>query len=386
MTATGWENFEEPNIIVRITTPSDPLQNSDAYPCLRQGYSGPTAEALRHSDSPMTLFFFFMPVHIAACSNEYYRKTLSLRVGDAYARYKSKRRRKPELQRKTRRDIQHEMKPIMPHELCRFVGLLVARTIAPNREKMSNHWKAVDVGAVSRRCFGLVLSRDRFLEISRNLHFNPNSDPRASTDRAWKIRKIVEVLQPTFSRGYEPPSQLAFDEAVLPSRLSFNKMRVYLKEVGHEAFHALQCGHRVLHSLTNCDYDVVMVHMNRFEVYCGKKQHPSDAHKQDMKSGPLQPWETCLKCTVLKQENKCKQVIEKKKSRPKTIQRGSFKVSTSTHVPGMKAISWWGSRPAHFLCTGSSADVDVVLRQDGSIQVEVPCPRAVKDYHTFMGE
>ncbi|GMF40133.1 unnamed protein product [Phytophthora fragariaefolia] len=201
MVDRGREDIEEPNLDVRITTPYDPPQNSDAYPGLRQGYSGPTAEVHRHGDSPMALFFFFMHVvlwqHIAACSNEYHNEMLPLRVGNAYARYKSKRRRNPELSRKSRRDIQHEMevmKPIMPHELCRFIGLLVAKTIAPNREKLSNHWKTVDVGAISRGCFGSMLSLDRFTEISRNLHFNPNSDPRASTDRAWKICNPAHVF------------------------------------------------------------------------------------------------------------------------------------------------------------------------------------------------
>jgi hypothetical protein len=237
MTSSGWEDVEEPDIRATIMTPYETLNSTGAYPGLRQGYSGPTAEALRHGDSPVALFFFFMPVvlwqHIAACSNEYHREMLPLRVDEAFLRYKKRRQRNEELPRKTRRDIQHDMevmKPIMPHELCRFIGLLVARTIAPNREKLSNHCKAVDVGAISRGCFGSVLSSNRFMEVSRNLHFNPNSDRPASTDRAWKIRKVVEVLQRTFARGYVAPSHLAFDEAVLPSRSSFNKMRVYMKD------------------------------------------------------------------------------------------------------------------------------------------------------------
>ncbi|GMG17935.1 unnamed protein product [Phytophthora fragariaefolia] len=90
-----------------------------------------------------------------------------------------------------------------------------------------------DEGAISRGSFGSVLRRDRFMEISRNLHFNPNNDPRAQTDSAWKIRKVVEVLQKTFARGYVAPSHLAFDEAILPSRSSFNKMRVYMKDKPH---------------------------------------------------------------------------------------------------------------------------------------------------------
>ncbi|POM69329.1 Hypothetical protein PHPALM_14397 [Phytophthora palmivora] len=196
--------------------------------------------------------------HIAACSNEYQREMLPDRVDGAYQRYRKKRRRDTELPRKTRRDIQHDMetmKPVVNHELCRFVGLLVARTIAPNREKLSNHWKTQHV------------------------------------DRALKIHKVVEVLQRTFAQGYVCPSHLAFDEAFLPSRSSFNKMRVYMKDKPHKLGY-------------------------------------------------------------------CKEVIEKKKTRPSSILRGFFIMAS---------------------------DIDRVVCQDGADQVEVPCPRVIKDYHAFMG-
>ncbi|EGZ27574.1 hypothetical protein PHYSODRAFT_434439, partial [Phytophthora sojae] len=131
--------------------------------------------------SPLALFFYFMPVvlwqHIAACSNEYHREVLPLRAGGAYLSYKNKRRLNPKLPRKTKRDIPYEMegmKLILPHKLCRWVGLLVARMIAPNRAKPSNHWKTTDEGAISRGRFGSVLARDRLMEISRNLQFKSN--------------------------------------------------------------------------------------------------------------------------------------------------------------------------------------------------------------------
>ncbi|POM73703.1 Hypothetical protein PHPALM_9429 [Phytophthora palmivora] len=73
----------------------------------------------------------------------------------------------------------------------------------------------------------------------------------------------------------------------------------------------------------------------------------------------------------------CKQVIEKKKTRPEAIPRGSCKISRSKLVPDMKAISWWDSRPVHFLCTGGSTEMDRVVRQDCGEQVEVPCPRSL---------
>ncbi|GMF35149.1 unnamed protein product [Phytophthora fragariaefolia] len=176
MSATGWEDVEEPDTYDYLMTPYEPVNNAQSYPGLQM---------------------------------------VDLRVDGAYKRYRNRRRANPELPKKTKRDIRNELegtKPILPHELCRFIGLLIARTIAPNREKIAHHWKTTDEGAISRGAFGSVLRRDRFMEISRNLHFNPNSDPRAVTDRAWKIRKVVEVLQKTFERGYVAPSHLAFDK------------------------------------------------------------------------------------------------------------------------------------------------------------------------------
>ncbi|KAI9994481.1 hypothetical protein PInf_011113 [Phytophthora infestans] len=78
MAAVGWEDVEEPDTREYLMGPYEPVDNTQSYPGLRQGYSGPTAEALRNADSPLALFFFFMPValwqHIAVSSNDYGRE------------------------------------------------------------------------------------------------------------------------------------------------------------------------------------------------------------------------------------------------------------------------------------------------------------------------
>ncbi|GMF56109.1 unnamed protein product [Phytophthora fragariaefolia] len=81
----------------------------------------------------------------------------------------------------------------------------------------------------------------------------------------------------------------------------------------------------------------------------------------------------------------CKGVVEKKKKWSKTISRGTYKRARSKLVPNMTAISWWDTRPVHFLCTGGSLETDRVTRHDGPNQVDIPCPRVIKDYHAFMG-
>ncbi|GMF42383.1 unnamed protein product [Phytophthora fragariaefolia] len=405
MSTTGWEDVVQPDTYEYMQTPYEPVVDTNSYPRLQQGYSGASAEALRRGESPLALFFYFMPVplwqHIAVCSNEYRKEMIPQRVDEALRRYKKKRRSRPALPKKTRRDILHDLqneRSILPHEICRFFGLLIARAIMPNRERLANHWKTTDEGGIPRGTFETFLSRDRFQQISRNLHFNPNNHEQAKRDRAWKIRKLVDVLQTTFERGYIPPAHLAFDEAILPSRSSFNKMRVYLKDKPHKWGTKL---------FMLCSAETA------FEVYCGKKQHASDAHNPDMKSGPaavirdllavfspgpkqrgirlvvvdrfytsvalaiqlLMMGFYCVGTIMRNRIGYCKAVIEKKKTRPKDIERGSYKIAKSKLVPGMTAISWWDSRPVHFLSTGGSLELDRVVRRDASgEQHEVPCP------------
>lgn len=82
----------------------------------------------------------------------------------------------------------------------------------------------------------------------------------------------------------------------------------------------------------------------------------------------------------------CKAIVDKRKKRPADVDRGTFTVAEALQVPSMRAISWWDNRPVHFLCSGGSIEMDRVARRDRSgDQVEVECPRVIKDYQTYMG-
>ncbi|GMF44199.1 unnamed protein product [Phytophthora fragariaefolia] len=62
MSATGWEDVVAPDTAEYLMTPYEPVNGAGSYPGIRQGYSGPTADVLRRGDSPLALFFYFMPV------------------------------------------------------------------------------------------------------------------------------------------------------------------------------------------------------------------------------------------------------------------------------------------------------------------------------------
>ncbi|GMF53137.1 unnamed protein product [Phytophthora fragariaefolia] len=160
----------------------------------------------------------------------------------------------PEFKPKTPELIRNDrIKPkgVTARGLCIFLGLLLARSIVPNpnKEKLAHHWKTTHEGALPRGGFGQSMTRDRFMHISRNLHFSRNDDERAAKDQAWKLRPVIDALQDRFAAGFMPPVVMAFDEAMLPSRSTFNTMRV-------------------------------------FEVYCGRKERGGTTASTDCNSGP----------------------------------------------------------------------------------------------------
>ncbi|POM72710.1 LOW QUALITY PROTEIN: Hypothetical protein PHPALM_10538 [Phytophthora palmivora] len=413
----GWSDPIYSDVYEYLQTPYEVVSEDNSNPDLRREPHGPTPEAMKCGDSPLALFFFFMPValwqHIAVCSNNYKHEQLEARV-EAYITRRNKiQHRHPEdtTSIRTPRDVRMSLmavQPVLPHELCVFIGLLLARAIQPNREKISNHWKMSDEGGIAKGVFRNYMPRDRFMEISRNLHFSSNLDPRAKTDRAWKIRKVVHVLQRTFRRGYTPPAELAFDEAMLPSRSSFNTTRVYMKDKPCKwgtKFFMLCSAHTA------------------FEVYVGKKQHTGDTKSMDKKSGPAAVVrnlkaafpEGCAKGFRLVVTDRfytsvvlaiqlllmgfytvgtimpnrigfANGIKEKRKTRPQEIMRGSFKYVSSNKVKEMTAITWWDSKPVLFLCTGSDLALERVIRREKTGERhEVACPKAVKDYHEYMG-
>ena len=231
--ATTW--WERPDL------PSENFVEETEYPQLKTGYFGPSSSVLKHADSPIALFLYFMSPdlwsHIAIESNRYHTDMLDKRVDAAYKAHQKRRRKNSSIRPKTRQQIRMKlikMNPIAPSEILRYIGLLVARTIFSSNSGLSGHWTTVEDGAISRGAFGSVMSRDRFWEISRNLHFANNADSATQRDRAGKIRPVVTELQKTFQSGYVLPPVMSFDEGMLPSRSKFNRMHVYMKDKPHK--------------------------------------------------------------------------------------------------------------------------------------------------------
>ncbi|ETN15516.1 hypothetical protein PPTG_06780 [Phytophthora nicotianae INRA-310] len=373
---------------------------STDFPNLYRGDYGPSTRALEAASTVIGSFFYFVQPQlwnsITEASNDYFLEKIDERVEGQYQKQLVRERKQPRYRKNTREDIKTSLlgtPDISARELCVFIGLLIARTIAPNKEKLEHHWRTTDDGAIPRGRFGLYMTRDRFMHISRNLHFSNNAEHRAVSDRAWKLRPVIDALQERFKSGYRPPPVMAFDEAMLPSRSSFNRMRVYMKDKPHK------WGTKLF--MLCCSSSAYCIRYVR--IYCGKTQTGVSTAGTDAKSGPaavVRNLKEVFGCSgsrekrlivtdrfytsptlamqlltlgfytigtvMTNRQGFCKAIVEKKKKRPSDVLRGTYTVAYSTIVPGIKADR-------------------VVRREKSGVRAEIACPRILKDYQTFMG-
>ncbi|KAJ8554797.1 hypothetical protein ON010_g9687 [Phytophthora cinnamomi] len=226
-----------------------------------EGPTGPTRAALAYAEKPLAIFYFFLPKElwgkIADETDQYRRDSIDEVARGMRARAQHKRVSMPstivlsvneykvKLQRKN---------SIQPHEIVRFIGLLIARTLEPRRESPSRHWVTKVEGALGRGTFGQFLSRDRFHDIlflARYLHFNKNGLQAESGDRAFKIHPVVQALQKTFFSGFRLGARISFDEGMVPMRHSTKP------NAAVHAYEAKQVGDQVLRGML-------------LDIYCGK--------------------------------------------------------------------------------------------------------------------
>ncbi|OWZ18592.1 LOW QUALITY PROTEIN: hypothetical protein PHMEG_0007295 [Phytophthora megakarya] len=350
----------------------------------------PTLRAQEAASTASGAFLFFVRPQlwedIAEASNEYFEDKLDERVKEQYAKQVT-REKKARIQKRTEEVIRAgllQTPSITGRELCNFVGLLIARAVVPNKEKMKTN--------------GRQQAKQR--------------DPRTASDRAWKLRPVIESLQDRFQAGYTPPPVMVFDEAMLPSRSSFNRMRVYIEDNPHK------WGTKLF--MLCCSQYAYCMRMSRFEVYCGKQQSSQDTVTTDTNAGPAAVVRNLI--TILASNGTsekrlvvmdrfytspslamqlrtlgfysigtvmtnrrgfCEAIVEKKEKRPAGVHRGEFVVAENKQVPCIKAVCWWDNRPVHLLAAGDSVKQDRVVRCEKS--GELSYPRILMDYQTFMG-
>ncbi|KAG2796768.1 hypothetical protein PC129_g21460 [Phytophthora cactorum] len=134
----GWTEPENPDMYEYLHTPYRAVVEENSYPDLRKELFGPTPDSMKCVDSPLALFFYFMPValwqHIAVSSNNYKHEHLEPRVEAYIERRNNMLRRRPDGKTlvRTRGEVRMDhmaVKPVLPYGLCACIGLLLARSV-----------------------------------------------------------------------------------------------------------------------------------------------------------------------------------------------------------------------------------------------------------------
>ena len=118
-------------------------------------------------------------------------------------------------------------KPLTIPELKIFLGLTLATGLLDKRGHLSDYWSENPV--LFTPFFGQTMSRNRYQNILKFLHFNNNATrPSDSTDKLYKLRPIHDKVVENWRALYNPGEQISIDEGMLKwrGRLSF---RVYNK-------------------------------------------------------------------------------------------------------------------------------------------------------------
>ncbi|POM64423.1 Retrotransposable element, partial [Phytophthora palmivora] len=244
---------------------------------------------------------------------------------------------------------------------------LTLEQILANEKRMHSRVRAQEI----LQCLGLLLAlptgtfgrfkkRERFERIMRNLHFSDNTAPAASTDKAWKVRPIVETLQRTFRSGYRTPPIISFDEAMVPSRSKYNPMRQFVKDKPHRWGTKLfmSCCAQTAYCLSSGPAATLR---NMNEVLPPKQDGVFYAVVTDRFYTSIQISLQLLARnvysvgTIQTRKNGFPPMLKQEKTkRPRHISRGTTKFAVAKSVPQLSALVWFDNTIVYLLGSGTN--------------------------------
>ncbi|GMF38488.1 unnamed protein product [Phytophthora fragariaefolia] len=118
------------------------------------------------------------------------------------------------------------------HDILHVVGLLVARMLIPRKRRLAAHWSVVEDGAIPAARLGRCMSRDRFNNILRDLHFVDNTVDHGHD----KPRQAVEAA--SFYAGKRDGGDNGIDFKSGAAAVVRNLSAAFTPESGHN-WHAV---------------------------------------------------------------------------------------------------------------------------------------------------
>ncbi|OWZ22705.1 Heat shock protein70 [Phytophthora megakarya] len=224
-----------PHRSARRTLESASLQLPAAE--LTHAAATPTELAQALGNSLEGLFFLFLPksmwLSIATESNRYQLQYRTQAADEIMARQRRIKKRRPEYKMKTLQQVVKEQQAFKAIKLQELVFCALGCCVLFPREDGETLGHGYTRCRVPKGTFGRYMSRKRFEEIVRFLHFSDNYGPDARKYKTWKIKPIADTINTTFKLGMTVGQRIAFDEGMIPMRSKYNPMRQYLRGKPH---------------------------------------------------------------------------------------------------------------------------------------------------------
>ena len=357
-----------------------------------------TCEAIHLSETPVDVFLNIFPEHLFCL------------IADESNRY---------------REQNHltKIKKIGTDEIIKFVALLISRSLNPWSSGMRNHWRekcygiAINfmfplliylfsfVGPFLPGTFGDYLSRNRYKEIVRCLHFVNNEEEKESKSKFFKVEPIVKTLNATFLKCYSLGAHVSYDECTIES------LSRYCPGIQYNPMKPHPWGIK-LHSV-NC---AETGYCHKFEVFSGK--YNKDGSINENVSGPQSllrnieylayskriiytdrfytslPILMKLRSIGLHGVGTIRTdakglpmgIIMKKNSK---IERGTSRVATTSigKYGTISVMSWMDVKPVHLISSCINTNANVVERRGKgkSTKDKIPSLTPFAQYVKYMG-
>lgn len=104
-------------------------------------------------------------------------------------------------------------------EMAAFFGINIAMGVV-NLPKIHDYWSTIPI--LRHPWFSQVMSRNRFFQILKYLHFNDNTHcldrVNPMYDKLYKIRPILDIVKDTFPTNYTPFQHVSIDEQMIGTK------------------------------------------------------------------------------------------------------------------------------------------------------------------------
>ena len=297
-----------------------------------------------------------------------------------------------------------EWEHVTVQELRAYFGFMMLMGLYP-KPAITDYWRKdpfVNYAPIADR-----ISRDRFLQIHRYLHFSDNTLlpqlGESGYDRLGKVRPVMEKLQERFLEVYYPHCENAIDEAMIPfqGRSSLKQympakpvkrgIKVWCRADSHNGYMCemqvytgrsesaesglgkrivLDLSERLVGKSYHLYFDNFFSSVSLLIALLEKGLYACGTARQNYKDFP----------PALKMNGKSKSEMEKHG----LVKRGDYQM---VKKDGVLAFLWRDNRVVTVLSTNTQPQqIDTVQRreQDGS-RINISCPAAMALYNSYMG-